>query len=51
MIIYMEDTLNYLVESKGVEFVQNLLKSGEVKTIIRKEKEINYLIIKEDGEK
>jgi len=47
----MEDTLNYLVESKGVEFVQNLLKSGEVKTIIRKEKEINYLIIKENGEK
>jgi hypothetical protein len=51
MIIYMENTLNYLVESKGIEFVQNLLKSGEVKTIIRKEEKINYLIIKENGEK
>lgn len=44
----MENTLNYLVKSQGVEFVQSLLKSGEVKTIKIKEEEINYLIIKED---
>lgn len=32
-VIYLEKTLNLLIEKEGLEYTQNLVESGEIKRI------------------
>lgn len=41
-IVFMESTLNLLIQLQGIEFTKNLIESGELK---RLEEVTNYLVI------
>lgn len=41
-VIYMESTLNLLIQIEGLEYVKQLCESGEIKTL---ETVTNYLVI------
>jgi len=41
-IVFMESTLNLIIQLQGIEFTKNLIESGELKKI---EEVTNYLVI------
>lgn len=43
-LIYLESTLNLLIQIEGMEFVKELVESGELK---KTEQQFNYLLIYE----
>ena len=43
-IIYMESTINLLVQLKGIDYTKELVESGTLK---QTEKQLNYLVIED----